>query len=92
MADPSFETQVLVGLEEIKGDVKAIKVTVDDSKMRLDKHETQIAELTKLQAVKDAVAEHDRDIELLKKFAYRGGGILVAITVAAPFVAPHLGG
>lgn len=47
MADPTFETQVLVGLEEIKGDVKAIKVTVDDSKLRLDKHETQISELKK---------------------------------------------
>lgn len=48
MPEQSFETQVLVGLEEIKGDIKVIKAAVDNSENRLNKQEDEISKLKAL--------------------------------------------
>ena len=43
--DPTFETQVLVSLEEIKGDIKLVKQQGEDMRGRINAAETKIAQL-----------------------------------------------
>lgn len=81
---PGFETEVLVTLTEIKGDLGKLVQAHDATRQQVERHEGQISALRALVPQGEQVEQLRKEVSTLRSLVMKGIGAALALAFVIP--------